>query len=66
MVERVTAAFGGVSAFARALGHSSASTVGSWNSKKSIPSWRFSEIREAATRIGVTLPDDFPPAAEAA
>lgn len=59
--ERVVEAFGGLTETARAI-DAPISTVDSWRSSKKIPSWRLSQIREAAQRAKVKLPSDFPKA----
>jgi len=57
--DRVIAAFGGLSATARALKHRNVTTVDGWRRSGRIPRWRCHEIREAAQREGVDLPADF-------
>lgn len=52
-------AFKTVSKLAEALGHKNVSTVHHWKQSGKIPHWRIHEIREAAKRENVTLPDDF-------
>lgn len=68
LVDQVIAAFGGLSATARALGHKHVTTVDGWKRKRRIPPWRRSEIIAAAEQKGVQLPTEFlePPANEAA
>ena len=61
LVDRVIEAFGGLTATARALGHTNVTTVHSWKTSWRLPHWRQHEIRSAATRLSVTLPNDFPP-----
>lgn len=55
----VIAAFGGLSAAARALGHKHVSTVQGWQESGRIPSWRRKEILEAAAKAKVDLPEQF-------
>ena len=55
----VIAAFGGLSAAARALGHKHVSTVQGWQESGRIPSWRRPEIVAAAKIAKVTLPPAF-------
>lgn len=50
-------AFGGLTKTAMALGHKNVTTVQYWLEKDAIPDWRLHQIREAATREGVPLPD---------
>lgn len=58
--QRVIASFGGLTATSKALGDVSISTVDSWARAGRIPRWRLRDIREAAERTAVPLPDDFP------
>ena len=57
---RVVAAFGGLTKTAKALGQAPISTVDSWVRKGQIPPWRVRDIRAAAERENITLPEDFP------
>lgn len=59
MPERVIAAFGGLSATARALGHRNVTTVDGWKRSGRIPHWRKLEIAAAAKRENIELPHDF-------
>ena len=52
-------AFGGLTKTANALGHRNVTTVQYWQERDAVPGWRVHEIKEAAARVGVTLPDEF-------
>ena len=58
-VSRLIAAFGGLSATSRALGHRHPTTVQGWEKSGRIPQWRRSEIENAAEKCAVELPDDL-------
>ena len=49
--------FGGINPMARALGHKHASTVQGWSDTGRIPPWRIHEIKEAAERLEIELPE---------
>jgi hypothetical protein len=56
-VDQLLAAFGGLTKTARALGHRHVTTVQSWRKRGRVPAWRLPEIRVAADRAGVRLPE---------
>lgn len=58
---RVIAAFGGLTKTSKATG-CPISTVDGWVRAGKFPGWRIRDIREAAERENVPLPEDFPTA----
>lgn len=56
-VEKVIHCFGGIRAMAKVLGHVNPSTVQTWKTVNRIPPWREYEIREAAKRENIVLPE---------
>lgn len=56
LADQVIEAFGGLTATAKALGHKHVTTVHGWRTTGRIPRWRYPELRDAAARLGKTLP----------
>lgn len=51
-------AFGGMLPCSKALGHTNHTTVQGWLKSGRIPRWRETEIKEAAERLGISLPSE--------
>ncbi|WP_434603749.1 carph-isopro domain-containing protein [Acetobacter oryzoeni] len=57
-VREIVSLFGGLTKMASMMGHKNHSTIYGWVRAGKIPSWRDAELKEAAEKNGIHIPDD--------